>query len=80
MTNYERIKGMSAEEMARWMLDGVSSEPCDYCRHNSYECEMGYGCDEPDDVKTLVDWLTADTDEIIDCYSGKEGDNPCGQG
>lgn len=47
---------------------GVVS-PWDYCSHG-----------EKVDVKTLEDWLTADTDEIIDCYSGKEGDNPCGQG
>ena len=36
---------------------GVVS-PWDYCSHG-----------EKGDVKTLVDWLTADMDETIDCYS-----------
>ena len=67
MTNYEKIKAMSVEQLARWILNGVRSDQCYYCR-NSYGCEMGYGCDEPDEVKTLVYWLMADIDEIIDCY------------
>ena len=27
MTNYERIKNMSVEEMAQRILDGISSDP-----------------------------------------------------
>lgn len=42
MTNYERIKAMSVEEMADYILKGISSDVCDYCPHNSYECEMNY--------------------------------------
>lgn len=38
MTNYERIKNMSVEEMAQRILDGISSDPCDYCPHNDYKC------------------------------------------
>ena len=54
MTNYERIKNMSVEEMAQRILDGISSEPCDYCPHNDYalyakcDCGFEYACGRED--------------------------------
>ena len=35
MTNYERIKSMSVEEMATIICNGISSDPCDYCEFNT---------------------------------------------
>ena len=62
MTNYERIKNMSVEEMAQRILDGISSDPCDYCQHNDYACDMGYGCDNTNDLETLKQWLESEVD------------------
>ena len=62
MTNYERIKNMSVEEMAQRILDGISSDPCAYCQHNDYACDMGYGCDNTNDLETLKQWLESEVD------------------
>ena len=62
MTNYERIKNMSVEEMAKWILGGISCDPCDYCLHNDYACEMEYGCDNVNDEDTLKEWLESEVD------------------
>lgn len=67
MTNYERIKGMNAEEMASCILQGISSDVCDYCPHNSYECEMSYSfcvCKtESEERQVVVKWLNSEVEE-----------------
>ena len=30
MTNYEKIKNMTVYELAKFINDGISSDPCDY--------------------------------------------------
>ena len=38
MTNYERISNMNVEELAMAIYNGISSDPCDYCKHNNLHC------------------------------------------
>lgn len=52
MTNYEKIKGMSVEEMAEWMAGFDGSGMCNYCDRDStwpmiadYGCELGDGAE-----------------------------------
>lgn len=64
MTNYERIKAMSVEEMAKAICDGVSSDPCDYCPHasNGYECYGNY-CEGKTNCDMVADWLNSETND-----------------
>ena len=39
MTNADRIRALSDEELAEWIYNGVSSDPCDYCEHNNGYCD-----------------------------------------
>lgn len=64
MTNYERIKNMSKEEIAREILSGISSDPCDYCQHiesNGY-CN-GYHCRHLGEEKIIIEWLEKEVEE-----------------
>lgn len=57
MTNYERIKAMSVNKMADYVLKGISSDVCDYCPYNSYNCEMSYSfcvCKTESEEKQVV--------------------------
>ena len=67
MTNYERIKEMSVEEMADYILKGISSDVCDYCPYNSYDCEMSYSfcvCKtESEEKQVVVKWLNLEAEE-----------------
>ena len=49
MTNYERIKSMSVEEMATAILNGISSDQCDYCNYSNGYCN-GEWCKNKADV------------------------------
>lgn len=62
MTNYERIKKMSVEEMARAITDGISSDPCDYCPYDITAC-IGIQCAGNPDVVAVVKWLNSEVEE-----------------
>lgn len=51
MTNLDKIKEMTAEELADWVYNTVDDFPpwCDECRSHHGE---PYGCE-----KCMVDWL-----------------------
>ena len=57
MTNYERIKNMSVEEMAE-ALDVLT--PCEHCKYN-HKCGQGY----PDRVceQGIKQWLESEVTE-----------------
>ena len=57
MTNYERIKAMSVEEMARAIIDGISSDPCDITVCTGIQCAGNT------DVVTVVKWLNSEVEE-----------------
>lgn len=62
MTNYERIKAMSVEEMARAITDGISSDPCDYCPYDVTVC-TGVQCNGNSDIVTVAKWLCSEVEE-----------------
>lgn len=54
LTNADRIRAMTDEELAEWILAGVSCDPCDYCKHSSVHC-ISYQCKS--DEETILEWL-----------------------
>lgn len=62
MTNYEHIKAMSVEEIARAIIDGISSDPCDYCPYNTPVC-TGIRCASEPDTVAVVKWLNSEVEE-----------------
>ena len=56
MTNGDRIRAMSDEGLAEWLMIGVSSDPCDYCKHNVEPCD-GSPCKDKTDVGVIIEWL-----------------------
>lgn len=60
MTNYERIKNMSIDEMAKVINDGISSDPCDYCTHHKFVCNGTAYCVGMSGVDIIVDWLLSE--------------------
>ena len=56
MTNYEKIKNMSPEEMATRISQGISSDPCDYCSYN-FDEDCGMRCDGHSDFNIILEWL-----------------------
>lgn len=63
MTNFERIKGMSVEELAEVFEDKVSSFDCDVCSSKYAEMDI---CGERSchkfAVKCLKEWLESECD------------------
>ena len=55
-SNGDRIRSMNDKELAEWIIAGISSDPCDYCKHNNFHCD-GTPCKGKDDAKTIIDWL-----------------------
>jgi hypothetical protein len=54
MTNFERIKAMSVEEMAGWlckMLEDCSGEECSDCEFYNVYCSCVY----PEDMKLYLE-------------------------
>ena len=56
MTNFEKIKNMSVEEMAVAIVNGISSDPCDYCEKCECFCH-GNGCLNLEDNEIVQKWL-----------------------
>ena len=60
MTNYEKIKSLSLDKMAEFLVDNVEM-PCEMCPCNvdDYKCTgSNYDC-----KKTLKKWLKAESEE-----------------
>lgn len=56
MTNFEKIKSMSIEEMANIIFNGISSNPCNYCGNQSNgDYSHCFDCTVNTDI--IVDWL-----------------------
>lgn len=57
MTNYEKIKQMSIDEMATAILKGVSNDPCDYCYGS---CDI---CRHKSNIEIVRDWLESEVED-----------------
>ena len=56
MTNYEKIKNMTADELAMRISQGISNDPCDYCPWRFDEdCEMK--CEIYSDFDIILYWI-----------------------
>ena len=66
LTNFERIKAMSIDEMATAIYNGISSDPCDYCEHNNHHC-TGAPCKEKANTDIIAEWLKSEvqSDELF---------------
>lgn len=62
MTNYDRIKAMSIEEMATAIYNGISSDPCDYCNYNNIHC-TGIHCKDKANVEIIQKYLESEAKE-----------------
>lgn len=67
MTNYEKIKNMSVYELAKFILakfinDGISSDPCDYCIYDETFCN-GDTCVGRNVVDVIAEWLRIEEQE-----------------
>ena len=57
MTNYERIKAMSVEEMTTVILNAILSyNPCDYCNYSNGYCN-GEPCKNKTNDEIVQEWL-----------------------
>lgn len=56
MTNYEKIKAMSVEEMARWIDETIATR-CDACPAEKI-CGIELSC-----VSTIIKWLDSEVEE-----------------
>ena len=66
MTNYERIKAMSVEEMAEMLLDESENNftYCNYCNHQSYYAPHCSSTDFETDCRYAVkEWLNSEVEE-----------------
>ena len=63
-TNADRLRAMSDEELAKWILDGVSSDPCDYCGHTNEEFCDGSPCIGAQDKDVIIAWLQQPAEEV----------------
>lgn len=55
-TNADHIRSMTDEELAEWIYNGASSDPCDYCTPDSCFCD-GATCRGKADAEIIADWL-----------------------
>ena len=59
LTNFERIKAMSVEELATAIYNGVSNDPCDYCKHSNGHCN-GSPCIGKANTEIIAEWLASE--------------------
>lgn len=55
-SNFDHIRSMTEDEMAEWIINGVSSDACDFCEYNNGYCD-GSPCRGKADAEIIVDWL-----------------------
>ena len=58
MTNYEKIKQMTPEEIAEFM-DSVNRDGCLYCAKDNGHCPINYWTCKPD----FLAWLNQEVEE-----------------
>ena len=56
LTNADRIRAMSDEELAEWIRNGISTDPCDYCEYNNGYCD-GSPCRGKTEAEIITEWL-----------------------
>lgn len=56
MTNADRIRAMSDEELAEEIYKGSSSDICDYCKGSNLPCN-GVHCEGKTDAEIILEWL-----------------------
>lgn len=59
VTNYEKIKSMSVDEMATAINNGISTDPCDYCAFNNHYCD-GTPCRNKAETEIIAEWLESE--------------------
>lgn len=62
MTNYERIISMTPEELAEVIRNGISSDVCDYCKHNNFHC-TGKPCEGKADAEIIREYLESEVEQ-----------------
>ena len=60
MTTFERIKNMSIEEMAIAIVNGISSDPCDYCYYSEKCAYFYHRCFDLADNEIVQKWLESE--------------------
>lgn len=65
MTNYEKIKAMSVEEMAKWFTIAVNVlDPCNYCEHYANRAPHCTSLVQSIDcVKAIANYLEREVEE-----------------
>lgn len=58
MTNFEKIKSMSKEQMTRFMLDALNNDVCDYCEACDISCLEKEDCLEDEEI--IRKWLESE--------------------
>lgn len=56
LSNGDKIRAMTDEELAEWIHDGISSDACDYCEYNNGYCDGGPCCGRAE-AEIITDWL-----------------------
>ncbi len=63
LTNADRIRAMSDEELAQLIYQGISSDACDYCKENDHHC-TGRTCQGKADAEVILEWLRQPAEEV----------------
>ena len=63
LTNADRIRSMSDEELAQAIYQGISSDACDYCKENDHHC-TGHTCQGKADAAVILEWLQQPAEEV----------------
>lgn len=62
MTQLERIKNMTVDELAEAIYYGISSDPCDYCKFNNGHC-TGEHCENKSYKEIIAEYLESEVEE-----------------
>lgn len=54
VSNADRIRAMSDEELAEWIHNGISSDACDFCGYNIGYCD-GSPCRGKAEAEIIAD-------------------------
>lgn len=60
MTNLEKIKSMSREQMTHFMLDTLNNDVCHYCEICDISCLENEDCLENEEI--IRKWLESEAD------------------
>ena len=61
MTNYEKYF-KNAKTVAKLLMEGISSDVCDYCNYNEENCN-GALCHNMKDIEIIEMWLEREAEE-----------------